>query len=81
MPYRGENRVDGTRRLMPDREENRPRAVERLQGARERREDLSERYESARGSSEELGAFTKLTAAEETFAAREAWLKWIDRGY
>jgi hypothetical protein len=34
-----------------------------------------------RGSSNELPAFTQLEAAEEQFAAREAWLKWIDRGY
>jgi hypothetical protein len=66
---------------MPDRDDSRIRAVERLHGARDRRATCSERFESARGSAEELPAFTELQAAEEQFAAREAWLKWIDRGY
>jgi hypothetical protein len=30
--------------------------------------------ESARGSSKELRAYTELMAAEDQFAAREAWL-------
>jgi hypothetical protein len=66
---------------MQDRDDSRTGAVERLRGARERRARCSERYESARGSSAELPAFTELRAAEEQFAAREAWLKWIDRDY
>jgi hypothetical protein len=66
---------------MQDRDESRAQAVEQLHGARERHASCSERYESARGSSEELPAFTELAAAEEQFAAREAWLKWIDRDY
>jgi hypothetical protein len=66
---------------MRDRDDSRVLAVERLHGARERRASCSERYESARGSTEELPAFAELAAAEEQFAAREAWLKWIDRDY
>ena len=66
---------------MRDRDDSRAEAVERLHGARERRARCSERYESARGSSKELPAFTELRAAEEQFAAREAWLKWIDADY
>jgi hypothetical protein len=66
---------------MQDRDDSRAHAVERLQGARERRARCFERYESARGSSGELPAFTELRAAEEQFAAREAWVKWIDRDY
>jgi hypothetical protein len=62
-------------------DDSRAQAVDRLQGARERRAKCSERYESARGSSRELRAYTELMAAEDQFAAREAWLKWIDRGY
>ena len=53
----------------------------RLDGARRRRANCSDRYESVRGSFEELPAFTALEAAEEQMAAREAWLKWIDRDY
>ena len=41
----------------------------------------SRRYASVRGSFEELPALTALEAAEDQFAAREAWLKWIDRDY
>jgi hypothetical protein len=62
-------------------DDSRAQAVDRLQGARERRAKCSERYESARGSSRELRVYTELMAAEDQFAAREAWLKWIDRGY
>ena len=66
---------------MQDRDDNRAQALARLDGARRRRAECSQMYESARGSSEELPAFTALEAAEEQFAAREAWLKWIDRDY
>jgi hypothetical protein len=66
---------------MRDLKDSRAHAVERLEGARERRARCSHQFESARGSSKELPAFTELEAAEEQFAAREAWLKWIDRDY
>ena len=66
---------------MRDRNENRAQAVDRLRGARERRAARSEQYEAAAGSSGELSALTELEAAEDQFAAREAWLKWIDRDY
>jgi hypothetical protein len=66
---------------MQDRSESRPQAVERLRGARERHARRSEQYKAAAGSSRELSALTELKAAEEQFAAREAWLKWIDRDY
>ena len=51
-------------------------AAERFDAARDDRNRRSEEYEAARGSSTELPAFTELQAAEEQFAAREAWLKW-----
>ncbi len=51
-------------------------AVERFDAAREDRDRRAGEYEAARGSSAELPAFTELKAAEEQFAAREAWLKW-----
>ena len=66
---------------MRDRKENRGEAVERLRGARERHVSRSEQYEAAAGSTGELSALTELKAAEEQFAAREAWLKWVDRDY
>jgi hypothetical protein len=41
-------------------------AVARLESARERRNEHSERYDAA---------------AQDQVAAREAWLAWIDRDY
>ena len=61
--------------------EGRPNAVERLQTARQERDRRAEQYDAASGSSEELPAFTELRAAQEQFAAREAWLKWTEREY
>jgi hypothetical protein len=66
---------------MRDHDGSRAQAIERLEGAREQRARRSEQYEAAAGSSQELPAFTELRAADEQFAAREAWLKWIDRDY
>jgi hypothetical protein len=66
---------------MQDRDDTRAEAVARLGGARRQRASCADCYESARGSLEELPAFTALEAAEEQMAAREAWLKWIDRDY
>ena len=56
-------------------------AAERFDAARDDRDRRADEYEAARGSSAELPAFTELKAAEEQFAAREAWLKWIEREY
>ena len=53
-------------------------ASERFDAAREDRDRRAEQYESAKGSSAELPAFTELKAAEEQFAAREAWRKWTE---
>jgi hypothetical protein len=66
---------------MQEQNESRVLAVDRLDRAREQRTKSSEQFESARGSSKELPAFAELEAAEEQFAAREAWLEWIDRDY
>lgn len=62
-------------------QDDRAQAVARLDAAREHRASCSDEYESARGSFNELPAFTELKAAEDRFAAREAWLNWIDRDY
>jgi superfamily II RNA helicase len=59
----------------------RDQAVEQLQTARERRDRSSEHYEAARESPGELRAFTELQTALDQFAAREAWLAWVDRDY
>jgi hypothetical protein len=66
---------------MQEHNDSRAHAVERLQSARDQRASRSEQYEAATGSSQELPAHAELQAAEEQFAAREAWLKWIDRDY
>lgn len=60
---------------------SRTHAVDRLQSARAERTRRSEQQDAATGSAQELEAATELNAADEQFAAREAWLKWIDRDY
>jgi hypothetical protein len=66
---------------MQEHNDSRAHAVDRFKRARERRATRSEQYECAAGSSRERPALMELQAAEEQFAAREAWLKWIDRDY
>lgn len=66
---------------MREQSETRDHAVQRLQAARADRDSHSEQYDAARGSPGELPACTELRASEEQFAAREAWLAWIDRAY
>lgn len=56
-------------------------AIEQLKGAREEQERRAEEHDAARGSSGELAAQSSLRAAEEQFAAREAWAKWTERDY
>ena len=62
---------------MTERREDRA-AVERFDAAREHRDRRAHAYESARGSSAELAAFTELKAAEQQLAAREAWRQWTN---
>ena len=54
------------------------RAVERFEAARDERDRRSDQHHAAQGSMDELRAFTELKAAEDRFAAREAWLKWTE---
>lgn len=54
-------------------------AVERFEAAREERDRRSDQHGAAQGSADELRAFTELKAAEDQFAAREAWLKWTEK--
>jgi uncharacterized protein YqfB (UPF0267 family) len=64
-----------------DQSESHSGAVERFQAAREERDRRVGQYNAASGSPQELPAFTELQAAEDHLAAREAWLKWIERDY
>ncbi len=64
---------------MHRRSESHTAAVGRFQAARVERDRRAEQYEAASGSGNELPAFTELQAAEDQFAAREAWLKWVER--
>jgi hypothetical protein len=64
-----------------DQDQGRVVAVERLQSARQRRDRHVRQYHAARGSPTELAAYTQLQAAVDQFAAREAWLAWLDRDY
>jgi hypothetical protein len=66
---------------MKEDRQGRAEALERLRVARVRQERASARYDAARGSPGELPAFTEVRAALEQFAAREAWLSWLDRDY
>jgi hypothetical protein len=66
---------------MNDQDQGREVAVERLQSARQQRDRQVRQYDAARGSPSELAAYTQLQAAVDQFAAREAWLAWLDRDY
>ena len=55
-------------------------AVERMDRARDERDRRSEQRDAASGSPGELAAAAELEAAEDQFAAREAWVKWVERG-
>jgi hypothetical protein len=54
-------------------------AAERFDTARHERDRRVDDHDAARGSAGELSALTDLRAAEDNFAAREAWLKWTER--
>jgi hypothetical protein len=56
-------------------------ASHKLDAALEDRARLSDESTAAEGSSDELGAGVRLAAANETVAAREAWVKYVEHGY
>jgi hypothetical protein len=58
--------------------EEHERAVQRLDAALGEQGRLRWRYDAARGTSSELGAYVRLRAAGEQVAARQGWLNWID---
>jgi hypothetical protein len=64
-----------------DQDQSREVAVERLDSAMQRCDRHVRQYDAARGSTRERAAYTELQAAVEQFAAREASLAWLDRGY
>ena len=66
---------------MTDQDQDRDVAVARLQAATERRDGHVRQYDAARGSHNELAAYTELQAAVDQVAARDAWLAWLDRDY
>ena len=53
-------------------------AVERLRVGVAEQDRLRDRYDSAIGTSTELGAYMRLQAAGDQVAAREAWVHWVD---
>jgi hypothetical protein len=64
---------------MSTEREGHTKAVERFQAARDERDRRADRHDAANGPTQELKTFTELQAAEDQFAAREAWLKWTER--
>jgi hypothetical protein len=53
-------------------------ALRRLDVAMEDQDRSRARYQAAIGTSSELSAYTRLSAANEQVAARGAWLAWVD---
>jgi hypothetical protein len=53
-------------------------AVERLDAALVEQDRLSERFDTAVGTSTELRAYAGLQAAGEQVRAREAWIHWVE---
>jgi hypothetical protein len=56
-------------------------AVERLGDAQDEQGRLRDAADDARGTPGEEVADARLSEAGERFAAREAWLVWLERGF
>jgi hypothetical protein len=56
-------------------------AIRRLEAAKEDQRHRSGVHRAAQGTGHETAAADGLAAADEQVAAREAWLKWVERGY
>jgi hypothetical protein len=52
-----------------------------LDAAVDDRQRVSHQSDAVRGTTDERGAVAALAAANEQLAAREAWAKYIERGY
>ena len=57
------------------------KAAGRLDDARRDEDQESDRYDAARGTPGELSAQADLREASEQVAAREGWVKWVERDY
>jgi hypothetical protein len=56
-------------------------AIRRLEAAKEKQRRWSELDRTATGTKHKRDAADGLAAADEQLAAREAWVKWVERGY
>ena len=56
-------------------------AAARLDAAREGQRQAQGRQDTARGAGDETAAASDLYEAREQVAAREAWVKWLERDY
>jgi hypothetical protein len=56
-------------------------ALHRRDQARDHQRDMRDALAASRGTQGERAATTRLAAATEQTAAREAWVGWIERGY
>ena len=56
-------------------------AVDRLDAARDERNGRRATYAAAEGETSQRTAAGHLAEANEQLAAREAWVRWIERGY
>jgi hypothetical protein len=56
-------------------------AVQRRNDARSDQVRRTEVHAVAEGTNQERSAASELGAANQELAAREAWLRWVERGY
>ena len=56
-------------------------ALRRLDTARDEQREKSEAHDAAQDTPSERAAASELAGANEQIAAREAWVKWVERGY
>jgi hypothetical protein len=53
-------------------------AVQRLDAALREQDRLSDRYDAAMGTSNELSAYVRLRAAGDDVTTRGRWLEWLE---
>ena len=56
-------------------------AIRRLAHARDHQHHMSAALEESKTTSTERSATANLAEANESLAAREAWVSWVERGY
>ncbi len=64
-----------------ERSDEQGKATDRLNTALDEEARLTGRYDAAVGTGSEMSAYAQLRGAGEQVAAREAWVKWLDRSY